>query len=155
MKLLAQGVKALQKVTDGQTDGRTDGRTDRRVLTLVPSALAAGTKNVTDFGSIFWDFPNPEELMRLWQIVWIRCIWKQSALCTSWQQNSHFYVSPLFNCFYGVQWWPFFFIIHTDDNSVLEVIVTTYSQNQFASDFIWFASCVNRNFILKYPICSP
>ena len=52
MKLLAQGVKALQKVTDGRTDGRTDrrtdgrtdGRTDRRVLTLVPSALAAGTK---------------------------------------------------------------------------------------------------------------
>ena len=52
-----------------------------------------------------------------------------------------------------ITWWSFFFNIHTDDSSVLEVIVPTYSQNQFAPHFIWFASRVKRNFILKCPIC--
>ena len=42
MNLLAQMVKEIWKYTDGQTDGQTDRH---RVIKLVPSAKAAGTKD--------------------------------------------------------------------------------------------------------------
>ena len=42
MNLLAQMVKEIWKYTDGRTDRQTDRH---RVMKLVPSAKAAGTKN--------------------------------------------------------------------------------------------------------------